>query len=124
MRGELMVTAGGSERVVDYRIAPAVLESIVRHSLAGDPRVRIPHGVSRGSRHAVDVTVEDAVCMVALHLHAPLGEDLVALGGWIKQTVGTRLAAMTGMSVGHVDVHFDGVYPSQASGSRGSDSLG
>jgi|SRR5680860_569821 len=119
-----MEPTGDPGRVVDYRIAPAVLESIVRHSLAGNPRVRIPHGVSRGSRHAVDVEVENAVCLVTLHLHAPLGEDLRALGGWIKQAVGTRLAAMTGMPVGHVDVHFDGVYPPQNPGSRGSDNPG
>ncbi|MHB9148848.1 MAG: hypothetical protein ACYC33_01995 [Thermoleophilia bacterium] len=119
-----MESAAGSERVVDYRIAPAVLESIVRHSLAGDRRVQIPHGVSRGSRHAVDVVVEDGVCVVTLRVHALLGEDLAALAGWIRQIVGTRLTAMTGMRVGRVDVHFEGVYPPSASGLRGSDSTG
>lgn len=119
-----MDSAAGSERVVDYRIAPGVLESIVRHSLAGDRRIQIPHGVSRGSRHAVDVVVEHGVCVVTLRVHALLGEDLASLGGWIRQIAGTRLTAMTGMQVGRVDVHFEGVYPSAASGLRGSDSTG
>ncbi len=114
-----MQSAGKSERVVDYRIAPGVLESIVRHSLAGDPRLRLPHGVSRSSRHPVEIAVEDATCRVTLHLHVRLGEDLAALGVWVKETVGTRLAAMTGMRVGNVEVHFDGVYRSETATSPG-----
>ena len=114
-----MQSGGESERVVDYRIAPGVLESIVRHSLAGDPRLRLPHGVSRSSRHPVEIAVEDAICSVTLHLHVRLGEDLAVLGAWIKETVGTRLAAMTGMRVGKVDVHFDGVYQSETADSPG-----
>lgn len=119
-----MESATGSEGVVDYRIAPSVLESIVRHSLAGDRRVQIPHGVSRGSRHAVDVVVDEGACLVTLRVHALLGEDLAALAAWIRQIVGTRLTAMTGMPVGRVDVHFEGVYPPSASSLRGSDSTG
>ena len=57
---------------------------------------------------------EDVSSAVAI-----LGEDLAVLGAWVKETVGTRLPAMTGMQVGNVDVHFDGVYQSETANSPG-----
>ncbi|HZK48258.1 MAG TPA: Asp23/Gls24 family envelope stress response protein [Thermoleophilia bacterium] len=111
-----MLSMEGSELIVaDYRISPAVLRAIVRHSLGGDPRVRLAHGVSRAGRHAVDVAVSEGACAVTVHMQAPLGEDLLALGSKVKEDVETGLAAMTGMPVARVDVHVDGVYRASAS---------
>ena len=105
------------DTIIDYRIAPTVLEKIVRGALLTSPTIRLPHGVSRASRHPVEVAVEGGECQVKIHVLAPLGEDLLALGSWIRAHVGGKLASMTGMTVSRLDVHIDGVYPPDASDS-------
>jgi hypothetical protein len=101
----------GVDMVIDYQIAPTVLEKIVRGSLLADPRIRLPHGMARSSRHPVSIAAEGGECQITIHVMAPLGQDLIALGAWIRDHVGTKVATMTGLTVSRFDVHVDGVYP-------------
>ncbi|GAB4248717.1 MAG: hypothetical protein Kow00122_06170 [Thermoleophilia bacterium] len=101
--------------VTDYRIAPGVLEAIVRGALAGETRVRL-HGGAMKRSHGVDVRVDGSTCRVALQLEALFGADLVETGCSLQRRVAERLGRITGLEVEAVDITFAGVYPAEPVG--------
>lgn len=102
--------SGDGSVVADYRVSASVLEEIVRWSLAGDERLRVGGGSALGGRHPIGVSVSGVATVVTVHLQARLGEDLLALGAWVKRTVALRLGTMTGLVIARVDVQVVGVF--------------
>lgn len=101
----------GRGEVADYQISSSVLQSIVRWSLAAEPRVRLHREGPRPGRKDAEIVVAKGAGSVVVHLLAQFGEDLPALGETVKEVVASRLARMTGLRIARVDVHFDGVFP-------------
>ncbi len=109
--GRTVFTDGGLGDVADYQISSSVLQSIVRWSVASEPRVRLHREGPRPGRRDAEIVVVEGVGSVVVHLLALFGEDLPELGEAVKELVASRLARMTGLRVARVDVHFDGVFP-------------
>lgn len=109
--GGTMFPEAGFGKIADYQISSSVLQSIVRWSVASEPRVRLHREGARPGRRDAEIVVANGVGSVVVHVLAQLGEDLPALGESIKDMVASRLARMTGLRIARVDVHFDGVFP-------------
>lgn len=109
--GRVNSESGDGPVVADYRVSASVLEAIVRWSLAGDQSLRVAGGGALGGRHPISVSVSGGSAVVAVHLRARLGEDLLQLGARVKRAVASRLGTMTGLAIARVDVHVVGVFP-------------
>jgi uncharacterized alkaline shock family protein YloU len=98
------------EPIIEFHIATSVLEAIVRGAIKGEPLVRVHQG-GLGRHRPVEVQVENGACRVAVHLDAAYGEPLMPLGAGVQQRAREALERMTGLSVGGVEVVFEGVLP-------------
>ncbi len=107
--------SGTDSMGTDYRIAHTVLETIVREVVAADPRVQLHQGSRIGRGKILDVVVEGGLCRVGLGLDAYLGDHLPTVAADVPSRVVETMEAITGLTVGAVDVTIVSVLPASES---------
>jgi hypothetical protein len=98
----------------EYCIATSVLEAIVRGSLHGDDRLRVPAALPIMRAHPIEVTVDGQDCRVNVQVEARFGEYMPALATAAREKVAAAVSQMTGLNVNAVDIVFTGVFPAHA----------